>query len=134
MKNYGLPSLPLAFLFLFGCASRVVTEATQSPVYQDSQPAKFIQIAETVRVSSSAGYSRVIPSGSKWEYVGQVREGNVYKPIGHVFTIEGYHVHEAYLVVSDNRLIGFYLPVENAFSSVKKKTLLKYKIIDDQGS
>ena len=134
MKIYGLPSLLLSFLFLFGCAARVVTEATQSPVYQDSQSAKFIQIVEEATVSSSAGYSRVIPSGSKWEYVGLVREGNVYKPIGHVFTIEGYHVHEAYLVISDKRLIGFYLPVENSFSSAKKKTLLKYKVIDDQGS
>ena len=134
MKNYGLPSVLLSLLFLFSCASRVITEATQSPVYQDSQPAKFIQIVEEATVSSSAGYSRVIPSGSKWEYVGLVREGNVYKPIGHVFTIEGYHVHEAYLVVSDKRLIGFYLPVENAFSGVKKESLLKYKVIDDQGS
>lgn len=134
MKNHGLPSLLLSFLLLFGCASRVVTEATQLSAYEDSQPAKIIQITEEARVSSSAGYSRVITSGSKWEYVGLVRKGDVYKPIGHVFTIEGYHVHEAYLVVSNKRLIGFYLPVENAFSSVKKKTLLNYKVIDDQGS
>lgn len=131
MKNCGLSILLISFIFLFGCASRVVTEATQSPVYQDNQPAKIIQMTEEARVSSSAGYSRIIPSGSKWKYVGLVREGNVYKPISHVFTIEGYHVHEAYLVVSDKILIGFYLPVENAFSSVKKKTLLMYKVIDD---
>ncbi len=112
----------------------MVTEATQSPVYQDSQSAKFIQIVEGASVSSSAGYSRVIPSGSKWEYVGLLKEGNVYKPTGHVFTIEGYHVHEAYLVVKGNTLIGFYLPVENSFSRVKKETRLKYKVIDDQGS
>lgn len=112
----------------------MVTETTQSPVYQDSQPAKFIQIVEEASVSSSAGYSRVIRSGSKWEYVGLLKEGNVYKPIDHVFTIEGYHVHEAYLVVKGNTLIGFYLPVENSFSRVKKETRLQYKVIDGRGS
>ena len=132
MKNYGLLSLLLSFLFLCGCASQVVTETTQLPVYQESQPAKFIQIADEAWVSSSAGYPRVITKGSKWEYVGLITKGNVYKPIGHIFTIEGYHVHEAYLVVSDKRLIGFYLPVEKTFSGVKKEILLKYKVIDDQ--
>lgn len=132
MKNYGLLSLLLSLLFLSGCASQVITEVTQLPVYQENQPEKYIQIAEEARVSSSAGYSRVIMSGSKWEYVGLISRGNVYKPFGHIFTIEGYHIHEAYLVVSDKRLIGFYLPVENAFSGVKKKILLKYEVIDDQ--
>jgi hypothetical protein len=132
MKTYCLLSLLLSFLLLCGCASQVVTEGTQLPVYQENQPAKFIQIEVEVRVSSSSGYSRVIKSCSKWEYVGLITKGNVYKPIGHIFTIEGYHVHEAYLVVNDKRLIGFYLPVENAFSGVKKEILLQYKVIDDQ--
>lgn len=134
MKTHSLPFVFSFSLFLFGCASRVVTEATQAPVYQDSQPAQFIQIVEETMVSSSAGYSRVIPSGSKWEYVGLVKEGNVYKPLGHVFTIEGYHVHEAYLVVNGDTLNGFYLPVEHSFSRVKKKTQIHYKVVDDQGS
>jgi len=30
--------------------------------------------------------------------------------------VEGAHVHEAYLVVAGDRLVGFYLPVEKAYS------------------
>jgi hypothetical protein len=34
-----------------------------------------------------------------------------------VFTIEGAHIHEAYLVVdAGDQLVGFYLPAEQAFS------------------
>ena len=132
MKNYGLLFLLLSFLVFYGCASHVVTEATQLPVYRESQSAKYILITEEAWVSSTAGYPRVITNGSKWEYVGLITQGNAYKPIDHIFTIEGYHVHEAYLVVDDKKLIGFYLPAEKTFSGVRKEILLKYKIIDGQ--
>jgi hypothetical protein len=48
--------------------------------------------------------------------VGRTSEGDVYKPVGRVFTVEGAHIHEAYLVLVGNRLVGFYLPVERAFA------------------
>ena len=32
------------------------------------------------------------------------------------FTVEGAHVHEAYLVIAGEKLVGFYLPVESSFA------------------
>ncbi|MFX8297360.1 hypothetical protein ABTL30_20295, partial [Acinetobacter baumannii] len=48
--------------------------------------------------------------------VGTVPQGVVYRPVGTIFTIEGRQVHEAYLVIADQRLVGFYLPGEQAYS------------------
>ena len=45
-------------------------------------------------------------------------QGEVYKSRDQVLTVEGYHVHEAYLVVASDELMGFYLPVEHNFAPI----------------
>ncbi len=64
----------------------------------------------------SVGYSRVVRAGTHWRYIGSLAQGDVYKPIDSTFTVEGAHIHEAYLVLKDGVLVGFYLPVEQAIS------------------
>lgn len=99
---------------LSGCASEVPrTSAILLPPGVEPQR---IEIAQEVTVRFSSGYSRTLPAGSAWGLHGKIPEGAVYKRLNDVFTIEGTHVHEAYLVVSGNRLVGYYLPVERAFS------------------
>jgi hypothetical protein len=80
------------------------------------QPADTIEVLQDQKVSVGPGYDRVIGRGTTWTRVGRSNEGDVYKPVGRVFTVEGAHVHEAYLVLADDRVVGFYLPVERAFS------------------
>jgi hypothetical protein len=53
--------------------------------------------------------------GTLWQKTGSIGQGDVYKRVGDVFTIEGAHVHEAHIVVSKQELVGFYLPVEKVF-------------------
>ena len=55
-------------------------------------------------------------AGSTWRQTGVIPDGDVYKIENRVFTVEARHVHEAYLVVRDRSLVGFYLPVEQAFN------------------
>src|SRR5687768_14296820 len=80
------------------------------------QPTETIEVLNDVSISVGVGYQRMIPRGSAWTRVGRVAEGDVYKPLDRVFTVEGAHVHEAYLVLAGDRVVGFYLPVERAFS------------------
>jgi len=76
-----------------------------------------IEVLDDVTVSVGPGYQRVIRRGSLWTQIGRTVEGDVYKPVDRVFTVEGTHVHEAYLVLAGDRVVGFYLPVERAFSA-----------------
>jgi hypothetical protein len=62
------------------------------------------------------GYRRPIGRGSVWTRIGRSDKGDVFKPVDRVFTVEGAQIHEAYLVLDGDRVIGFYLPVERAFA------------------
>lgn len=106
--------VPLSLL-LAACAPEVVRQPTQlMPVTE--QPASAIEILEDASVPVGPGYQRVIPRGSIWTRVGRAVQGEVFKPVDRVFTVEGTHIYEAYLVLDGDRVVGFYLPVERAFS------------------
>ena len=111
-----MPALLLigaALIILASCAANVETQAAPLSLRSDSSIDKNIQVTKDTKVSSSAGYSRVIRTGSQWKYVGSITKGDVYKPANNIFTIEGAHVHEAFLVIQGGILTGFYLPVEH---------------------
>jgi hypothetical protein len=112
-----LVAAPIAIIcmILTGCATEVSRTATQfSPAA--GADSRYIVITKEVTVTPSAGYSRTLKAGSTWKYVGRIPEGAVYKAQDDVFMLEGKHMHEAYCVIANNELVGFYLAVENAFS------------------
>ena len=96
-------------------ASEIVRQPTQLTLLTE-QPGDTIEILEDASVSVGPGYRRVIGRGGVWTRIGRLVEGEVYKPVDRVFTVEGAHIHEAYLVLAGERVVGFYLPVERAFS------------------
>jgi hypothetical protein len=105
----------LAAVGLAACAPEIVRHPTQlTPVPEQSD--STIEILEDASISVGPGYRRVIRRGSVWARIGRSLEGEVYKPVDRVFTVEGAHIHEAYLVLDGDRIVGFYLPVERAFS------------------
>jgi hypothetical protein len=93
--------------------------ATTPSTIEISQPgtaARRIQILTPTTVQLDTGYSRTLPDKSIWSQVGRIPQGEVYRPIGTIFTIEGRQIHEAYLVFRDRNLVGFYLPGEQNYS------------------
>lgn len=107
----------LGALGLAACAPEVVRQPTQLTLLTE-QPGGTIEILEEASVLVGPGYRRVIGRGSVWMRIGRSVQGDVYKPVDRVFTVEGKHIHEAYLVLVGDRVVGFYLPVERAFSPV----------------
>ncbi|MBB3010268.1 hypothetical protein [Cupriavidus alkaliphilus] len=94
----------------------IATVPSTIEVTQPSVAARRIQILSATTVQLDTGYSRTLPERSVWSRVGRVPQGDVYRPIGTIFTIEGRQVHEAYLVIRDKTLVGFYLPGEQNYS------------------
>jgi len=73
-------------------------------------------ITHDVTVLPASGYPRTLKAGSTWKYIGRTPQGAVFQIKDDVFTIEGRNRHEAYCVISDDhQLMGFFLPVEQAF-------------------
>jgi hypothetical protein len=117
-----------AALIVVGCASEVVRSGVAfEPAGAKSR--RTIEMSGLVTVMQ-ATYQRSILTGSRWERAGSVPQGEVYRPIGTVFTIEGANTHEAYLVIRDNQLVGFYLPGERAYAPLEPATRITYKTVN----
>jgi hypothetical protein len=107
-------------LLLAGCAASVThTPANLTPV-ADTVSLSFVTLAQAVEIRLDTGYTRTLKAGSTWRRAGRIAQGEVYKPHNGVFTLEGAHIHEAWLVIADGRLAGFYLPVERGFSPIDR--------------
>lgn len=112
--------------FLYGCAAVQHTPAQLQPL-SANRPAERLVLAETAEVRLDTGYTRSLRQGSAWQPVGSLPQGTVYRPVNDVFTLEGTHVHEAYLVVQGHELVGFYLPAERGLSPLGKPLPIHFK-------
>ena len=114
--------LILAVILLAACAMQVPREPTTFSAA--NAPGKILTIREPINLSAGTGYTSTMPASSRWVQTGTIPQGDVYMIENSVFTVTGMHIHEARVVVRDRMIVGFYLPVERAFSPVSEKVLL----------
>lgn len=124
-SSYVAAQFAIICTILTGCATEVSRTATQFNPAAGTD-IRYIVVTSEVTVTPSAGYSRTLKAGSTWKYVGRIPEGAVYKIQDDVFMLEGKHMHEAYCVIADNELVGFYLAGENAFSPLSSSVPLPF--------
>jgi hypothetical protein len=106
----------LSLALLVGCASEIQREPTQLSAGPAPAGMAVLQIRDSVVAVPASGESAVLKGGSTWTYVGRIPQGSVYAIKNDVFNIKGRNSHEANCVVSGSgQLVGFYLPVEQAF-------------------
>jgi methionine aminopeptidase len=126
-----MPIIPRR-LFLYACLAVAVAVAVSAcAVRQTAVVMAPVATSEYTLVSAAelqlnTGYRRSLKPGSRWTRIGHVPQGDVYKPVADVFTVEGAHIHEAYLVVEGDSLAGFYLPAENSYSALDQKIKLHF--------
>lgn len=111
--------LCLAAGLLGGCAGEVRREPVELVGAAGEQGRRFASAIDVEAVPDSR-YVRRIAGGTEFVVVGRVAQGLVLKPTQTVLTVEGAHMHEAYAVHRDGQLVGFYLPVERAFTPLVK--------------
>jgi hypothetical protein len=121
---------PLAAAFLLaaslsGCA--VQHSPTQLAALPPTQQARPCVLLAPVEIRLATGYARSLKQGSAWQPVGSTAQGMVFRPLDDAFTVEGAHVHEAYLVVQEGQLVGFYLPAERGFSRLEHPIPIHFK-------
>ena len=111
---------------MVGCAPMIVTEPAAMKQIAADAHAMQIQLRQSVNIMLTTQYARTLPEGSRWRRVGALTQGDVYRPVDTVFTIEGRQVHEAYLVIASGVLVGFYLPGESNFSPIPNPLPLSF--------
>lgn len=82
------------------------------------------ELEKEVNVSCGTGYSEKLKQGTRWNYVGTIKYGDVYKTNDQILTVEGSNIYEACIVVSEGHLIGFYIPGNQTFSPLSSKKFL----------
>jgi hypothetical protein len=107
-----------------GCAHEVVRQPATLAAAPSSE---VVEVQQEVEIALDSGYSRRLMRSSRWTQAGTLPQGQAYKSVGGVFTVEGAHVHEAWLVVSGGELVGFYLPVEKAFVPQSARARIEFK-------
>jgi len=103
-------------LGLAACAS----EAPRQPVQMVPAHAawRYVVLSQTTLELDSG--ARTLPAGTEFAEAGSISQGKVLKPVKTVFNVEGAGAQEAYPVVRDARLVGFYLPIEKSFSPLSR--------------
>ena len=104
------------FSLLGGCALEVV----RSPVNITPINGSEFVLTQPAYLVLDSGYQRTINSGTTFLEIGTTQYGMVLKPLNTSFTIEGAHMHEAYPVIQNGAVTGFYLPVEKSYSPLTK--------------
>ena len=93
--------------------------ARPEPLTKASAAARY-HLQDQITGAPVGGRERKLPSGSTWQAVGAIAEGDVYRPVGTILTAEAMNVHEAYIVVRDRTWVGFWLPAESGFVDIAK--------------
>ena len=120
MKSRTACLLIAGAFFAYGCADVPQRPVSAPQIEFSSAIPRLITIA----AAENLPHSGKIPDKRLWRYVGSVPEGAVYRPLNATFTVEAKHVHEAYLVLKDTQLVGYYLPVEGTISMFEAPTQL----------
>lgn len=122
MRSWSRLGFLLVGVLALACPEVIRNKAAFSPAPSRDEPA--IAVNERVRVVGLAGDEQTIPSNSRWRRVGSVDAGDVYQRVDGPFIVESQNAHEAYLVVKDGSVVGFYLPGEGAFAPAKRPVAL----------
>jgi hypothetical protein len=119
------------FLVLVHACAFDVVHLKQIPTQIDtlSLTNRSFKLDSEVTVHLDTGYDRVLKKDSRWACVGVTPEGDVFRTKDQILTVEGSNIHEAYIVVKSQNLVGFYLPVERTFSPLSNPIVLSTKEI-----
>jgi hypothetical protein len=125
-KRLFIHTLSLTTALLAACAAAVPTQPVIDfvPRAESVGAPQAIRMHQSVTLKLTTGYSRTLAANSVWRVVGRIAQGDIYRPVDSVFTLEGRDVHEAYLVLSGAMLVGFYLPGESNYSPLSTPVTL----------
>jgi hypothetical protein len=116
----------LACVLLSACAPAVPVEDAHLMTLPVATAAPIRTVQQDVVIHLSSGYERTVTAQSKWRLIGRLPQGEVLRPVGTIFTIEGKQEHEAYLVVTADKLTGFYLPGESHYSPLENPVSINF--------
>ena len=120
-KIFFLLFFAFAPITIAGCAFDIV-HVKQVPVqFENANTIKpGFELKDEVEVNLGTGYSRRLKKGTKWHYVSCIPYGDIFKTNDQILTVEGSNIFEAFIVVSGDNLVGFFLPVQQTYTPLSE--------------
>ena len=101
---------------LLACsAKQVKLEAQLVP----SASTSTFTLQRSVRVEAPHTNVSELKAGTNWSLVGTIVQGSVFRSKDQVVIVNSFNVHEGYIVINDENIVGYYLPVEKTFVESK---------------
>jgi hypothetical protein len=105
-------NLGLLLQFVTGCAFDVWHVKQVPAAFTAASDSPSFRLARKAEVHLGSGFATVLKENTVWNQVGMTELGKVYSTKDQVVKVEASNIYEGYLVVSNNCLTAFYLPVE----------------------
>jgi hypothetical protein len=102
-------------LALAGCAFDLSYVSQKPATFSPAHDGHSFLLLNEVKAHLGTGYPTILRANTIWRQVGSTEQGLVYSTQDQIVKVEASNIYEAYLVVSGQSLVGFYLPVENTF-------------------
>lgn len=119
-----LPLLVALALLFAGCAFDIV-HLKQLPIdFQPTEQSRSFKLREYAEVRIATPFPVHLRSGTSWMLVGTTEKGEVYDTKDQVLAVEGSNMHEAYLILSGETVVGFLLKVERTFCPASRPVKL----------
>lgn len=121
-----MAGLMATLALLPGCAFDLAdVRYTPSAPLDPGDAGETFTLSADVRIDRApCNYDRVLRAGTRWEYVGSLPEGRVFRSKDQSLTLECSNVFEAYPIVDQSRIVAFYLPVEKALVKLPEPVAL----------
>lgn len=99
-----------------GCAT-LKGQTERAEIQETKEAARPIVLTSDVALSLPGGLAMAkIRAGTALEFVGTIPQGRVLRPVKTIVTVLATDTsHEAYPVEADHKIVGLFLPVEDAF-------------------
>jgi hypothetical protein len=127
-------AIAVLFVFVLSACAFDVVRVKQIPAQLETGGAgksSFV-LEKELNVNLDTGYKRKLKVNTNWTYAGTISLGDVFRTGDQVLTVEGSNIHEAYIVVSSGKLVGFYLPVERTFCPLSEQKSLAMGVSKNQ--
>jgi hypothetical protein len=122
-------TLILTLYFFDGCAMDLTSvnySRRSLTVASPSRPSWSLK--EPADIPLKSWNTTKLRSGTKWDYVGSIAEGDVYSTEDQVVTAVGSNTYEANITLKGDEIVGLYLPVEEAFVDISKPVTISRTI------
>ncbi len=104
-------------LFLASCSAHQVHLQTQLAAPKNA--GIILELVDAVTIKASNARPTILKPNTKWVEVGSIEHGVVYKTKDQVVIVNSFDVHEAYIVLNESFVVGYYLPIEKTFVESK---------------